>query len=117
MSETQVFVLEPKKDGYAHTVHGLADMQAIVGGDVEQVRLPDNPHLFCFMHENAALQSSAKHEPNFHWKQSVDPNRHMMVSGPILGPVFFSRVDDEGELAPLSVDDIQVIKQFTENRA
>lgn len=80
-------------------VSGYKDMQVIVGGLIEPFTSP-SPNLDGFANENGLLLG-------------LQANRAMVRQGKmIVGPVFFSRCNDEGETIDVTEEDVALVKSF-----
>lgn len=119
----KIFVLHPGEAGKVDYVsnnetHLLGNLQKIVGGYLEMLRLPNRPELTCVMNEEA-LYHPDKNKPNFAWRQSADIKKAVLFGNEenyIQGSVFFARMRGS-DLASLLDDDVEYIERFTSRRA
>ena len=76
----------------------LADMQRLVGGYIELVRLEDG--LDMWINEEGAIHGLPMNE----WVSLMD------FFGVIYGPVFFARSNADGDLVSVSDEDVQAFR-------
>ena len=103
MEKIRVLVKEPAKPAEVREIDNtLEAVQAIVGGNIEALRISDS--VFCYLNDEGKLINLA---PNF----VITDGR--TVSDIVCGPVVFFRSDGEGNEISLTLTDIIACNIFT----
>lgn len=103
MEKIRVLVKDPGKPAEVREIDNtLEAVQAIVGGNIEALRISDS--VFCYLNDEGKLINLA---PNF-----VITNGRT-VSDIVCGPVIFFRSDSEGNEISLTLTDIIACNIFT----
>ena len=96
----KVIVKEPNKIAVLKEIENtLKSAQAIVGGYIEILTITHDPKILLICNEEGKLKGL---KPNFPFRGDL-----------MVGTVFFTRGDDEGDLASLEDGDLEIIQGLT----